>query len=183
MCVQQAKRFFVWKSTEFYGKIKNKKYVNNRRYGCMKIDEIKTIVQMMSEHDLSEFKIEAEDMHLCIRRGTTGPTHVTMPAPTYPAPAPVPVAPVATSVESAKPEVRGETINSPIVGTFYRAPAPDAEPFVQIGSKVTPETVICIVEAMKVMNEIKAETTGTIKEVLVENAQAVEYGQPLFVLE
>jgi acetyl-CoA carboxylase biotin carboxyl carrier protein len=69
------------------------------------------------------------------------------------------------------------------VGTFYRAPSPDAKPFVEVGDKVTPDTVVCIVEAMKVMNEIKAEKSGVIKEVLVENAQPVEFGQPLFALE
>ena len=75
------------------------------------------------------------------------------------------------------------TIDSPLVGTLYRAPSPDAAPFVKVGDKVTPDTVVCIVEAMKVMNEIKAEKSGVIKDILVENGGAVEFGQPLFVIE
>lgn len=155
----------------------------------MKIDEIRTIVQLMSDHDLTEFKVEAEEMHLCIKRGgepviASAPIslHHMMPPPALSAPAPTATpAPAVKSTESS--EVQGETIDSPIVGTFYSASAPDQPPFVSVGSVVTPDTVVCIVEAMKVMNEIKAEKSGKIKKVLVGNAQAVEFGQPLFVLE
>ena len=154
----------------------------------MKVDEIKAIVQLMSNNDLTEFKIEAEDMRLCIKRGPKEGTAATLPqvihaAPMAPPPAvPAPAAPAATEVSPAT-ETAKETIDSPIVGTFYRASSPESDPFVEVGTKVTPETVVCIVEAMKVMNEIKAEKSGTIKEILVENAQAVEFGQPLFVIE
>ena len=152
----------------------------------MKIEEIKTIVKLMSENDLTEFKIEAEDMHLCIKRGgqnanpiiaqTLSPV-VAAPA-AAPAAAPVPAAPAAPAAAPA-----GETIDSPIVGTFYRSSAPGVDAFVKIGSKVEPDTTVCIIEAMKVMNEIKAEKSGVIKEILAENGQPVEYGQPLFVIE
>jgi acetyl-CoA carboxylase biotin carboxyl carrier protein len=154
----------------------------------MKIDEIKTIVQMMSENDLTEFKIEAEEMILCIRRGSQregGHTTLSMPsimsmsAPAAPAPAAAPAA-AAPAADNGKPR---KTIDAPIVGTFYRAASPDTPAFVKVGDTVTAETVVCIIEAMKVMNEIKAEKSGVIKEVLVENAQAVEFGQPLFVIE
>ena len=154
----------------------------------MKVDEIKAIVQLMSNNDLTEFKIEAEDMRLCIKRGSKEGTAVTVPQVIHaapmaaPAPAAAPTAPAAAEA-SAAPETPKDTIDSPIVGTFYRASSPDSDPFVEVGTKVTPETVVCIVEAMKVMNEIKAEKSGTIKEILVENAQAVEFGQPLFVIE
>ncbi len=160
----------------------------------MKIEEIKTIVKLMSENDLTEFKIEAEDMHLCIRRGQQGaltpvvaaPIMQAAPAPVaaVPAPAAAPVAPSATPAPAvpAAPN-KAKTIESPIVGTFYRAGSPGAEPFVKVGGKVEADTVVCIVEAMKVMNEIKAEKSGVIKEILVENGQPVEFGQPLFVLE
>lgn len=146
----------------------------------MKIDEIRTIVQLMSDHDLTEFKVEAEEMRLCIKRGSE-PIITSAPfAPVMPAPA------AATALADGKSETaeepEGETIDSPIVGTFYAAPAPDQPPFAKVGDTVTPETVVCIVEAMKVMNEIKAEKSGTIKKVLVENAQAVEFGQPLFAI-
>jgi acetyl-CoA carboxylase biotin carboxyl carrier protein len=150
------------------------------------INEIKTIVELMSEHDLTEFKIEADEMHLCIRRGSD--QQVTMVAPPtmpmqMPAQAPATAAapaPSAPAEESAG--VQGETIDSPMVGTFYSAASPDAAAFVQVGDSVTPETTVCIVEAMKVMNEIKAEKSGVIKEILVGNSQPVEYGQPLFVI-
>ena len=89
-----------------------------------------------------------------------------------------PAAPAAAPVE----EAHKETIDSPLVGTLYRAPGPDAKPFVQVGDRVNADTTVCIIEAMKVMNEIKAEKSGVIKEILVENGQPVEYGQPIFVI-
>lgn len=165
----------------------------------MKIEEIKTIVKLMSENDLTEFKIEAEDMHLCIRRGSQqtaamAPQAVmaapaVVPAtPAAPAPAAAPVpglrspAPAA-SAPAAAPVDAGKIIESPIVGTFYRSSAPGSDAFVKVGAKVDADTTVCIIEAMKVMNEIKAEKSGVIKEILVENGQPVEFGQPLFILE
>jgi acetyl-CoA carboxylase biotin carboxyl carrier protein len=148
----------------------------------MKIEEIKTIVKMMSENDLTEFKIEAEEYNLCIKRGNEK-TQVFTAAPVA---APVAVAPVAAAAEVAPevaPVVPENTIDAPIVGTFYASPSPDAKIFVNVGDKVTADTVVCIVEAMKVMNEIKAEKAGVIKEILVENSTPVEYGQALFVIE
>ncbi len=153
----------------------------------MKIEEIKTIVKLMSENDLTEFKIEAEDMHLCIRRGNQQAasvvTQTVMPAAPVQAAVQAPVqAPAAAPAPAAKPD-KNKIIESPIVGTFYRSSAPGAEPFVKPGTKVEAESVVCIVEAMKVMNEIKAEKGGVIKEILIENGQPVEFGQPLFILE
>ncbi len=151
----------------------------------MKIQEIETIVKLMSDNDLTEFKIEAEEYNLCIRRGSE--TQVITTAPIHQAPAVVaaPVAPVAApvAIQEAAVTVDQKTIDSPIVGTFYAAASPEADNFVNIGDKVTTETVVCIVEAMKVMNEIKAEQAGVIKEILVDNANPVEFGQPLFVIE
>ena len=147
----------------------------------MKIDEIKTIVKMMSENDLTEFKIEAEEYNLCIRRGNDKTQVFTaMPVAAAPVAHAAPVTPAPVAVEPAVPE---NTIDSPIVGTFYASPSPDAKVFVKVGDKVTADTVVCIVEAMKVMNEIKAEKAGVIKEILVENSTPVEYGQALFVIE
>jgi acetyl-CoA carboxylase biotin carboxyl carrier protein len=154
----------------------------------MEIEKIKTIVELMSDHDLTEFKIESDDMHLCIRRGGVSSQHNMGSA--SPAPQPMMAPAVAQSTVQAVAEAvavvaaeKSETIDSPIVGTFYRAASPDAEAFVKVGSKVNPDTVVCIIEAMKVMNEIKAEKSGTVKEILVENARPVEFGQPLFVIE
>lgn len=151
----------------------------------MKIEEIKMIVKLMSDNDLTEFKIEAEEYNLCIRRGDNK-THVVSGTPGIipavaqhavcsPAPAPAP------APAPSKEDVL--TIDSPIVGTFYRSPSPDAEPFVKVGDKVEADTVVCIVEAMKVMNEVKAEKSGVIKEILAENTSPVEYGQPLFAIQ
>ncbi len=145
----------------------------------MKIDEIKTIVKMMSENDLTEFKIEAEEYNLCIKRGGDR-TQVFTTTPIAPAAAAPAVPAAVAETASAEPE---NTINAPIVGTFYISPSPDAKPFVKVGDKVTVDTVVCIVEAMKVMNEIKAEKNGVIKEILVENSTPVEYGQALFVID
>ena len=157
----------------------------------MKIEEIKTIVKLMSDHDLTEFKIEAEAYNLCIRRGSgaaapapvmvaAAPAPVQMAAPVAAA-APAPAAPAAAPAPAAPVSV--ETIDAPLVGTFYRAASPEAQAFVKVGDHIAPDTVIGIIEAMKVMNEIKAEKSGMIKEVLVENGQPVEFGQPLFVIE
>ncbi|MBU8901110.1 MAG: acetyl-CoA carboxylase biotin carboxyl carrier protein [Victivallales bacterium] len=147
----------------------------------MKIEEIKTIVKMMSDNDLTEFKIEAEEYNLCIKRGNDKTqVFTTMPAAAPVAPAAAPVAPAAAPAESAEPK---NTIDSPIVGTFYSSPSPETPIFVSVGDKVTVDTVVCIVEAMKVMNEIKAEKAGIIKEILVDNSTPVEYGQALFVIE
>ena len=110
-----------------------------------------------------------------------------MPAavPVLPAAAPaVPVAVAAPEAAAAVPEkASGIAVESPLVGTYYAAPSPDAEPFVKVGDRVTPDTVICIIEAMKVMNEIKAEKSGVVKEIIAQNGMPVEYGQVLLILE
>ncbi len=153
----------------------------------MKIEEIKTIVRLMSENDLTEFKVEADSYSLCIKRGNTGaPMIVSAPAPVPVSAAPAaPVAPAAVAAPAA-PAVAAApvvTIDSPLVGTFYRSPSPDAPAFVKVGDRISVDMVIGIIEAMKVMNEIKAEKSGIVKEILVQNAQPVEYGQALIVIE
>ncbi|MFW5996651.1 MAG: acetyl-CoA carboxylase biotin carboxyl carrier protein [Lentisphaeria bacterium] len=156
----------------------------------MRIDQIKEIAALMNDYDLSEFNLESEDMKLSMKRPTS---QQVQPSPPMSPPQSVsPAAFQAAAEQQGGDSVAGEesgqeesadTINSPIVGTFYNAPAPDEEPFVKAGDVVEDETVVCIVEAMKVMNEIKAEKQGRIKRVLVENGMPVEYGQPLFELE
>ncbi|MCF7791378.1 MAG: acetyl-CoA carboxylase biotin carboxyl carrier protein [Victivallales bacterium] len=153
----------------------------------MEIDKIRVIVELMDKHNLSEFKVEADDMRLCLKRELNVNTVVQQPAQTAPlagiqASA---AADITDTVPSKKEEEKKSrtTIDSPIVGTFYTASSPDAEAFVKTGDRVEPDTVVGIVEAMKVMNEIKAEKSGIIKEILIENAQSVEYGTPIFVLE
>jgi acetyl-CoA carboxylase biotin carboxyl carrier protein len=142
--------------------------------------QVEKLAKLMAEYDLSEINIDEENGKLRIRRGNGGDAEM---VPQYfAAPqAAAPAAPVAASTPAPAAEAPiGEAITAPIVGTFYEAPAPDAGPFVKVGDTVTADTVVCIIEAMKVMNEVKAERSGVIKKVLVENARAVEYGQPLF---
>jgi len=151
----------------------------------MKIEEIKTIVKLMAENNLTEFKVQAEDYNLCIRRNNgvvSAPVVHTVAAPVA-APAAAAPAAAAPAAAAVAPVAPGVTINAPLVGTFYRSSSPDSQPFIKVGDKVTPDSVICIIEAMKVMNEIKAEKSGVVKEFLVENGQPVEYDQPILVIE
>ena len=150
----------------------------------MTIKEIEALGRMMKEYDLSELKVELKDCNVSLRRGdkTVAAPVVVAPAPVAAAPAaPVAAAPAAPAAPAAAAPAK--TIDSPLVGTFYRAASPDADAFVNVGDRVTADTVIAIIEAMKVMNEIKAEKSGVIKEILVDNGQPVEFGQPLFVIE
>lgn len=154
----------------------------------MDLEQIKAIIAMMKENDLSEFSMEQDGLKIRIKRGPEGYQQtVTLPTTAVPHP-PVPVAaPVAVPVPAqpaaeAAPEPEVKYITSPMVGTFYRAPSPDSPPYVEVGQDVDPETVVCIIEAMKVMNEIKAEIKGVITQVLVENGKPVEFGQKLFAV-
>ncbi len=146
----------------------------------MDLKVIKQVVELMKRSEISEFEIEEKDFKLRLSR-KNGETQIVQAAPVATAP-PVSAAPVAPA-EVAKPSVEDPNvfvIKSPMVGTFYRASSPESQPFAKVGEKVGRDSIVCIIEAMKVMNEIHAETTGTITEVLVEDGDAVEYGQPLF---
>ena len=149
----------------------------------MKVEEIKTIVELMAANDLTEFKIESEGCNLCIKRGGAVVAAAAVPAVAAAAPVQPAVAAAPAPAAVAAAPIPEKVIESPLVGTFYRSASPDAAPFVQIGSKVSEDTTVCIIEAMKVMNEVKAEKSGIIKEILVENGQPVEYGMPIFVIE
>jgi acetyl-CoA carboxylase biotin carboxyl carrier protein len=144
---------------------------------------IKDLVALMVRHDLTEIDLREGQLRIRLRRGpketiTLAPAAV----PSIPA-APVSSAPPAAKSPPAKPAKELLTIKSPTPGTFYAAASPDAEPFVRVGSKVTPTTVVCVIEAMKIFNEITADCTGVITEILVENQQAVEFGQVLFKVD
>lgn len=144
------------------------------------IKEIKAVINLMKKHDLSVFEIEKEGFRLKLQRGVSTP-QATIAAPAA-AVASKAAPPEAEPPPAAKPieSVPMKEIVSPMVGTFYRAASPDAPPFVEVGKPVTEDTVVCIIEAMKVMNEIKAETSGVIAEVLAENGKPVQFGQGLF---
>lgn len=149
----------------------------------MDISEIKKIVELMQEHDVSKFELEEEAFRLALVRGAPDDIKMVSPLPAAAAPLPVAApAPAAAgpAVVAAEEDDGSAEIKSPIVGTFYRSSSPDADPLINVGDTVDKDTVVCIVEAMKVMNEIKAEVKGKITKILVENASPVVYGQPLF---
>lgn len=164
------------------------------------LKEIRQIVDLMSKNDLSFFHLEHGSFKIKLRRGSDVeaakdllskiPVAQGVAAAPYVPAAPAPaaaVAPVASPAPAPAPAAEtpssGPTINSPMVGTFYRSPGPKEKPFVNVGDQVDENTVVCIVEAMKVMNEIKAETRGTIARILVDDAKPVQYGQALFELK
>lgn len=146
------------------------------------LKKLEKLINLMADNDLTEIELDDGTEKVQLKRGSTaGPVHVVAPQPVAAAPAaPAPSAPAAPA---AAPAAAGLTIDSPMVGTFYSASNPDTPAFVKPGDSVTSDTVVCIVEAMKVFNEIKAEKAGKIKSVLVQNGDAVEFGQALFELE
>ena len=147
----------------------------------MQLEKVKEIIDLMTANGLAEFEMEENGVRLSIKKGGAAPVVQMVAALAPPVPKSGPLSASAPAPVADDP--RMAVIKAPFVGTLYRAPAPDAEPYVTIGQEVSPETVLCIVEAMKVMNEIKAELKGIVREVLVENAHAVQYGQPLFKIE
>jgi acetyl-CoA carboxylase biotin carboxyl carrier protein len=148
--------------------------------------DIKAIIDLMKKNSISEFELEKQDFKIRLKRGVNGvPSPVAIYDEAVPAlgVAPQQMIPTASSAPSAPPPTAEQDIKSPMIGTFYRAPSPESAPYVDVGAEVNPETVVCIIEAMKVMNEIKAETSGVITQILVENAKPVEFGQPLFKIK
>jgi acetyl-CoA carboxylase biotin carboxyl carrier protein len=144
---------------------------------------IKQVVEMMKRSEISEFEIEEKDFKLRLSRknGDTQIIQAAAPVAAAPIAAAAPAAPAAPATAAAPAEEQGvSVVKSPMVGTFYTAASPDSPVFTKVGAKVSADSIVCIIEAMKVMNEIQAELSGTITEVLVENGEAVEYGQPLF---
>lgn len=152
----------------------------------MDLRKLKTLIDLVSESNVSELEITEAEGKVRIVKGGGQVVHVAAPAPAaaavQPAAAPTPAAPAATPAP-APAAPTGHVVKSPMVGTFYRASAPGAKPFVEVGSQVKEGETVCIIEAMKILNEIEADKAGTIVEILCENGQAVEYGQPLFVIE
>ena len=159
--------------------------------------ELRELVSLITDNGLSLLELEREGFSVKIGRGPIiseetakalaaanerqlGAAPLTVPAPVQSIPTTVPTHPGAQAEEAASEDQDLHLIKSPIVGTFYRSPSPTADSFVRIGSQVEPTTVVCIIEAMKLMNEIQAEATGEVVKIYVENGQAVEYGQPLF---
>ena len=158
--------------------------MNLNESGLVDLKDIKAIIDLMKKNSIAEFELERQDFKIKLKRAGNGsvssaqfeePSMIAYAPPTATLPVHSPgSAPVAV-LTSTDVEIK-----SPMIGTFYRAPSPEAGHYAEIGTEVTPDTVVCIIEAMKVMNEIKAEAKGVITQVLVENAKPVEFGQPLF---
>ena len=156
----------------------------------MDIRKVKKLIEMLEESQLNEIEIKEGEESVKLVKAITVPVQEQIVTSNIAATAPQPVAMnEVTSVESdteesTEPEtISGKTIDSPMVGTFYAAPNPGAKDFVSVGDKISEGDVLCIIEAMKMMNEVKADSSGIIKQVLIENAEPVEFGQPLFVIE
>ncbi len=151
----------------------------------MDLRKLKTLIDLVSESNVSELEITEAEGKVRIVKGGGAVVQQVMAAPVLPAAAPVAAAPAAAAApaEAAPAAVQGHTVKSPMVGTFYRSSAPGAKAFVEIGSQVKEGDTVCIIEAMKILNEIEADKSGTIKQILGENGQAVEFGQPLFIIE
>jgi acetyl-CoA carboxylase biotin carboxyl carrier protein len=154
-----------------------------KKENSVDLKDIKAIIDLMRKNSISEFELEKQDFKIKLKRGganggasattvyedASATTYIQPPAAIAAATAPVPV------------QNQNELdIKSPMIGTFYRAPSPESAAYVEVGTEVNPDTVVCIIEAMKVMNEIKAEAKGVVTQILVENAKPVEFGQPLF---
>ena len=149
----------------------------------MNLKEIKEMIQLMNENGLSEFEMEKDGLKIRLRKGAGGAVEQTLVYEPRPAAHSRSAEPAAREAAAPAAASAKANIKSPMVGTFYAAPAPDAAPFVQVGSTIEVGQVICVIEAMKLMNEIKAEVRGKITEVLVHNGDPVEFGQPLFLVE
>ena len=150
----------------------------------MDIRKVKKLIEMLEESSLSEIEIREGEEAIRISRGSSGGTQVVhmAPAPMHAAPHAAPAAPAAASPAPAAPPA-GHAVISPMVGTFYRAASPEAKSFVDVGSQVNVGDALCIIEAMKMMNEIESDKAGIIKAILKENGQPVEYGETLFIIE
>ena len=150
----------------------------------MDLRKLKTLIDLVSDSNVSELEITEAEGKVRIVKGGTAVYQQAVPMTMAPAPvqatAPQAAAPVAAPVPEA---ATGHTVKSPMVGTFYRASSPGAPAFVEVGSQVKEGDTVCIIEAMKILNEIEADKSGTVTQILGENGQAVEYGQPLFIIE
>ncbi|MCY4754167.1 acetyl-CoA carboxylase biotin carboxyl carrier protein [Pelomonas aquatica] len=153
----------------------------------MDLRKLKTLIDLVSESNISELEITEADGKVRIVKSDPAAAIAVQPvyaaAPAMPVVTAAAAAPVAAAAAPAAPVETGHVVKSPMVGTFYRASSPNAKPFADIGQQVKEGEAICIIEAMKIMNEIEADKSGTITKILAENGQAVEFGQPLFVIE
>ena len=149
----------------------------------MELKDIKAIIDLMKKNSITEFELEEKDSKLRLKRGLNGSSPAIQSDESFqmmPMPVSTPTLPIATATVPAATNSGEADIKSPMIGTFYRSPSPESVSYVEVGTEVNPDSVVCIIEAMKVMNEIKAEVKGVITQILVENGKPVEFGQPMF---
>jgi acetyl-CoA carboxylase biotin carboxyl carrier protein len=150
----------------------------------MDLRKLKKLIDLVQESGIGELEItEGEERVRISRTGANAPMVMATPQMAMVAPGAAPAAPAVAAAPEAPPAPAGHTLKSPMVGTFYRSPSPGAPSFVEVGQVVSKGQTLCIIEAMKLLNEIESDAAGTVKAILVENGQPVEYGQPLFVIE
>lgn len=159
-------------------------FEDKKEESTMDLRKLKTLIDLVSESNISELEItEADGKVRIVKSDGHGPAAMAAPMVMAPVAAPGAAAPAAPASAPVAPVESGHVVKSPMVGTFYRASSPGAKPFAELGQQIKEGEPICIIEAMKIMNEIEADKSGTITKILCENGQPVEYGQPLFVIE
>jgi acetyl-CoA carboxylase biotin carboxyl carrier protein len=149
----------------------------------VELKDIKAIIDLMKKNSITEFELEEKDSKLRLKRGLNGASPAVQVDDTVqmiPTPVMAPILPAAVATTAPAANSGEIDIKSPMIGTFYRSPSPESASYVEVGTEVNPDSVVCIIEAMKVMNEIKAEVKGVITQILVENGKPVEFGQPMF---
>ncbi|WP_417345142.1 acetyl-CoA carboxylase biotin carboxyl carrier protein [Ferrimonas sp.] len=152
----------------------------------MDIRKIKKLIELVQESGIAELEIAEGEESVRISRTGNAPvaaSYTVAEAPVAVAPAPVAAAPAAAPAAEAAPAISGHAVKSPMVGTFYRSPSPAAKPFVEVGDTVAVGDTLCIIEAMKMMNQIEADKAGVVKQILVENGDSIEFDEPLFIIE
>jgi acetyl-CoA carboxylase biotin carboxyl carrier protein len=156
----------------------------------MDIRKVKKLIELLEESDVAEIEIHEGEESVRISRNSSAAAAMAVPAvmPQAAAPAAVPAAaaPAAAAPaagEESEPEIAGHAVRSPMVGTFYRSPSPGSKPFIEVGQQVAAGDTLCIIEAMKILNQIESDKAGTVKQILVENGEPVEYNEPLFIID
>jgi acetyl-CoA carboxylase biotin carboxyl carrier protein len=152
----------------------------------MDIRKVKKLIELLEESDVAEIEIHEGEESVRISRGSSVSTALAMPAAMTPVTAAAPAAapaPAPTEAQESEPEITGHAVRSPMVGTFYRSPSPGSKPFVEVGQQVSAGDTLCIIEAMKILNQIESDKAGTVKQILVENGEPVEYNEPLFIID
>lgn len=150
----------------------------------MDIRKVKKLIELLEESDVAEIEIHEGEESVRISRYGSMPVAAAAPVAMQQAPAPQPAAAApAPAAEETSDEIQGHAVKSPMVGTFYRSPSPGSKPFIEVGQQVSVGDTLCIIEAMKILNQIESDKSGTVKKILVENGEPVEYNEPLFVIE